>query len=86
MEIENKDDYFPTGPQEQVYSKGVYYWLVSKNYFHEHYFTEIVHSFDMHDEEFHTITLPNHFELSFCNTNNGMNQLFYFIIQGPNLL
>ncbi|POO01830.1 F-box domain containing protein [Trema orientale] len=80
MEIENKDDYYyPTS--QQVYCKGVYYWLVSTKY-EEHNSNQIVQSFDIHDEEFHSIPLPAHFP-SVYNTvltqwNESSLALFYY--------
>lgn len=54
-----------------VYSKGVYYWLLrASNY------EEIVHSFDMHDEKFHIIPLPDNCQESefISNYNTSLTQ------------
>ncbi|POO01824.1 F-box domain containing protein [Trema orientale] len=44
--------------EEQVYCKGVYYWMMRG----VPSLDEKIRSFDMHDEEFHTISLPGHFQ------------------------
>ncbi|PON56162.1 F-box domain containing protein [Parasponia andersonii] len=79
MKIESGDDelsyYFG---EEQVYCKGVYYWMMRE----VSSLDEKIRSFDMHDEEFHTISLPHHFRKRIFSTKltqwKGSLALFYY--------
>ncbi|EXB82461.1 F-box/kelch-repeat protein [Morus notabilis] len=49
---------------KEVHCNGVCYWLVQDN----NAFQQQMYSFDMHDEEFRTIPLPDHIEnMGYCN-------------------
>ncbi|GMN43393.1 hypothetical protein TIFTF001_012583 [Ficus carica] len=50
-------DNYPFCTVFDLYCKGFYYWLVRKYGFASNQNT--LHSFDMHNEEFHTISLPD---------------------------
>lgn len=71
-------DYYNFTSNKQVYCKGVYYWLVRNLLPYD----EKIQSFDVHDEEFHLISLPNCFQREVCHTNltqwNGSVALFYY--------
>ncbi|GMN43384.1 hypothetical protein TIFTF001_012595 [Ficus carica] len=57
-QVEITDDY-PLCTVFHMYCKGFYYWLVTKHDASNQY---MIHSFDMHNEEFHTISLPDIFQ------------------------